>query len=80
MADDGRPAGGHPDIEPPLGDIPEFDRGELQSDTLAFERIKRRPPESMWRPGRNTGTEEQSLPATDGQSRASWDRVHLPKA
>jgi len=45
MADDGRPAGGHPDIEPPLGDIPEFDRGELQSDTLAFERIKRRPPE-----------------------------------
>ncbi|MBT5841687.1 MAG: SPOR domain-containing protein [Rhodospirillaceae bacterium] len=45
MAEDGRPAGGHPDIEPPLGDIPEFDRGELQSDTLAFERIKRRPPE-----------------------------------
>jgi hypothetical protein len=45
MADDGRPASGHPDNEPPLGDIPEFDRGELQSDTLAFERIKRRPPE-----------------------------------
>lgn len=45
MADDGRPAGGHPDIEPPLGVIAEYDRGELQSDTLAFERIKRRPPE-----------------------------------
>lgn len=45
MAEDGRPAGGHPDIEPPLGEIAEYDRGELQSDTLAFERIKRRPPE-----------------------------------
>ena len=45
MATDGRPGDGHPDNDPPLGDIAEFDRGELQSDTLAFERIKRRPPE-----------------------------------
>ena len=45
MAAEGRSGDGHPDNDPPLGDIPEFDRGELQSDTLAFERIKRRPPE-----------------------------------
>tara|TARA_B100000315_G_scaffold254595_1_gene295999 strand:+ start:73 stop:1056 length:984 start_codon:yes stop_codon:yes gene_type:complete len=27
-----------------LADIPDFDRGELQSDTLEFERVRRRPP------------------------------------
>ena len=45
MAANDRPGNGHPDGDPPLGEIPEFDRGELQSDVLAFERIKRRPPE-----------------------------------
>ena len=44
MAADGHPDDGQQDPDPPLGEIPEFDRGELQSDTLEFERVKRRRP------------------------------------